>query len=201
MEWNGRRPHEWASVVLVTPEAAVGESFGHFVNRQRAMGRLDRIVVDECHIVLDSGPGGGWRSRMLGLRGLIKAEAQIVYLTATLRPADEAEFERLVGLPAGGVNGKGGVVWFRSATTRGNIRYQVLRYDSREEEEEDIVARLVEEKKERYKEKGGKIVVYYDTMRKTEQYAKRLEGLCYHRGVGNVETKRAIVRQLREGEQ
>ncbi|KAK4095671.1 P-loop containing nucleoside triphosphate hydrolase protein, partial [Parathielavia hyrcaniae] len=98
VEWSGRRPHEWASIVLVTPEAAVSESFGHFINRQRAMGRLDRIVVDECHVVLDSGAGGGWRSRMLGLRGLVKAETQLVYLTATLRPADEAEFGRLVGL-------------------------------------------------------------------------------------------------------
>ena len=74
VEWSGRRPHEWASVVLVTPEAAVRESFGHFINRQRAMGRLDRIVVDECYVVLDSRVEGGWRSRVVGLRGLVKAE-------------------------------------------------------------------------------------------------------------------------------
>ena len=74
VEWSGRWPYEWASVVLVTPEAAVGESFGHFINRQRAMGRLDRIIVDECYVVLDSGARGGWRSRVLGLRGLVKAE-------------------------------------------------------------------------------------------------------------------------------
>jgi hypothetical protein len=60
---------------LVTPELAVGESFGHFINRQRAMGRLDRIVIDEYHVVLDSGAAGGsWRSRILGLKGLVKAE-------------------------------------------------------------------------------------------------------------------------------
>ena len=41
-------------------------------------------------MVLDSGLGGGWRSRVLGLRELVKAETQLVYLTATLRPADEA---------------------------------------------------------------------------------------------------------------
>ena len=74
VEWSERRPYEWASVVLVTPKAAIGESFGHFINRQRAMGRLDRIIVDECYVVLDSGAGGGWRSRMLGLRGLVKVE-------------------------------------------------------------------------------------------------------------------------------
>jgi superfamily II DNA helicase RecQ len=31
-EWNSRRPHEWAQVVFVTPEAAVGEAFGHYIN-------------------------------------------------------------------------------------------------------------------------------------------------------------------------
>ncbi|KAK4233031.1 P-loop containing nucleoside triphosphate hydrolase protein, partial [Achaetomium macrosporum] len=178
VEWSGRRPHEWAPIVLVTPEAAVSESFGHFVNRQRAMGRLDRIVVDECHVVLDSGAGGAWRSRVLGLRGLVKAETQLVYLTATLRPADEAEFGRLVGLPAAGTR------WFRGATTRKNVRYEVRRYDAREEEEEDVVAALVEEKKARYGEEKGKIVVYCDTVKKAEQYARRLGGLCYHRNVG-----------------
>ncbi|KAK4031235.1 hypothetical protein C8A01DRAFT_21515, partial [Parachaetomium inaequale] len=63
------------SIVLVTPEAAISESFGHFVNRQRAIGRLDWIVVDEYYIVLDSGARGRWRSRILGLRRLAKAEA------------------------------------------------------------------------------------------------------------------------------
>ncbi|KAK3898445.1 P-loop containing nucleoside triphosphate hydrolase protein [Staphylotrichum tortipilum] len=196
VEWSGRRPHEWPSVVLVTPEAAVGESFGHFINRQRAMGRLDRIVVDECHVVLDSGAGGGWRSRMLWLRGLVKAEVQMVYLTATLRPADEAEFGRLVGLPAAG--GGRGTRWFRGTTTRGNVRYQVRRYDRQSEQEEDVVAALVEKKAAQYQEEGGKIVVYCDTVRKAEEYARRLGGLCYHQAVGTAEAKRAIVRQLWE---
>ncbi|KAH6612357.1 hypothetical protein C7974DRAFT_289225, partial [Boeremia exigua] len=72
VEWDSRKPQEWASVVLVTPESAVSESFGGFINRQRAMGRLDRIVVDKCHVVLDS--TSGWRTRMLALRDLVKAE-------------------------------------------------------------------------------------------------------------------------------
>ncbi|KAJ1677962.1 hypothetical protein EV182_005075, partial [Spiromyces aspiralis] len=144
-----------------------------------------------------------WRSRVLGLRELVKAETQLVYLTATLRPADEAEFGRLVGLPAGG-----GGQWFRGATTRRNVRYEVRRYDGRREKEEDIVAALVEEKKAKYgrdgrdgRDGGGKIVVYCDTVKKAEQYARRLGALCYHRKAGSAEVKQAIVRQLREGTQ
>ena len=31
-EWESRKPHEWALVVLVTPESAVSKSFGNFIN-------------------------------------------------------------------------------------------------------------------------------------------------------------------------
>ena len=64
-----------------------------------------------------------------------------------------------------------------------------------------VVAALVEEKKTQYEEEQGRIVVYYDTVKKAEQYARRLEGLCYHRNISSAETKRGIVRQLREGRQ
>jgi hypothetical protein len=61
------------------------------------MGRLDRIVVDECYVVLDS--LNGFRSWMLALRNLVQAETQIVYLTATLRLCEEQQFIEAMGLP------------------------------------------------------------------------------------------------------
>ena len=97
--------------------------------------------MDECHVVLDSGAGGSWRARMLELRTLAKAEVQMVYLTATLRPADEPAFGQLAGLPATGVR------WFRAATTRTNVRYEVRRYVSPDETEEAVVAALVATKR------------------------------------------------------
>jgi hypothetical protein len=107
-EWDVRRPHEWAQLILVTPEAAVGEAFGQFVNRQQAYGRLDRVVIDECHVVLDS--RGGWRSMILELRQLVRLQTQMVYLTATLMPSEEREFVRLMGLPV-----KEKIQWFYSS--------------------------------------------------------------------------------------
>jgi len=32
-EWDSRRPHESAQIMFVTPESAVGETFGHYINR------------------------------------------------------------------------------------------------------------------------------------------------------------------------
>jgi superfamily II DNA helicase RecQ len=86
--------------MFVTPEAAVSEAFRQYINRQRAIGRLDWIVVDECHVVLDS--LDGFRSRMLALRNLVQAETQMVYLTATLRPRKEQQFIKVIGLPPKG---------------------------------------------------------------------------------------------------
>ena len=94
---DSRKPHKWALVVLVTPELAVSESFRNFINKQQAIGRLERIVIDEYYIVLDLTLGQ--RTRILGLRDLVKAETQLVYLTATMRLGEQGEFIRLIGLP------------------------------------------------------------------------------------------------------
>src|SRR5699024_9816498 len=53
VEWDSRRPPDEASIVLVTPESALSVDFLTFLNRQRMCHRLDRIVVDECHIMLN----------------------------------------------------------------------------------------------------------------------------------------------------
>jgi superfamily II DNA helicase RecQ len=90
VEWSSEHPHEWAQVVIVVPEVAVSAPFESFLNRQRAMGRLDRVVVDEAHLVLES--TNNWRTQVLKLRNLIHADTQLMYLTATLEPKEESEF-------------------------------------------------------------------------------------------------------------
>jgi superfamily II DNA helicase RecQ len=189
-EWDSQRPHESAQIMFVTPEAAVGEGFGHYINRQRAMGRLDRIVVDECHVVLDSLEG--FRSRMLGLRSLTRAETQMVYLTATLRPSEEQQFIEVMGLPA-----KRACQWFRGSTTRKNIGYRVHGYETSEEEKE--VVKLVEALKRKYP-LPGQIIVYCGTVLRTVQMAEVLGAVCFHREVGSAEKKKEIVRQLTAGQ-
>jgi superfamily II DNA helicase RecQ len=189
VEWDSCRPQEWAQVVLVTPEAAVGEAFGHFINRQRAMGRLDRIVVDECHTVLDSTQG--WRSKLLELRNLVKVETQLVYLTATLKPKEEGEFRQLMGLPA-----KEECVWLRDRTSRKNIQYRIQDYNM--EEEVAAVVELVKELKQTYA-MPGKILVYCGTKARTIQLAKALDCVCYYRSVGSSQEKAEIVKQMAGG--
>lgn len=51
---DGTRLLYQVSIILVTPESAVTKAFTRFINEKKMMRQLDRIVVDECHVVLDS---------------------------------------------------------------------------------------------------------------------------------------------------
>jgi hypothetical protein len=91
-EWESRRPPDAAAVVMVTPESAVSKEFMTFLNRLRATRQLDRIVIDECHIVLSQ--RYDFRKEMQKLGKLVVAETQMVMLTATLPPSKEDELFR-----------------------------------------------------------------------------------------------------------
>lgn len=53
--WTSRGANRAAAIVFVTPESANTKMFRDFVNRLRVRQQLDRVVVDEYHMVLDAG--------------------------------------------------------------------------------------------------------------------------------------------------
>jgi hypothetical protein len=119
IEWETRRPPDEAAIVLVTPESALTKDFITFLNRQRLLYRLDRIVIDECHIVLNEQTD--FRPAMQQLGKLAQAKVQMVLLTATLPPNQEHRlWERMNFPPAS-------VCLFRDRTTRRNVAYRVWR--------------------------------------------------------------------------
>ncbi|KAG2000726.1 hypothetical protein GB937_010898, partial [Aspergillus fischeri] len=52
--WESWRPPDAASIVLVTPESAVSPDFQTFLNQLRWTRRLDWIMIDKCHVVLNN---------------------------------------------------------------------------------------------------------------------------------------------------
>jgi superfamily II DNA helicase RecQ len=188
VKWDSKHPYEWAQIVLMVPKVAVGAPFQSFLNRQRGMGRLDQVVVDECHVVLKSTQG--WRAQVLKLRTLVQAETQLVYLTATLKPKKESEFIQLMALPP-----KEESHWFRARTTQPNIAYSVHRFNQADKDKANVLARLVHKAKEQYP-LPGQIVVYYNSVQKTKRYAAMLGAVCFHRKSGTTEEKLALLRQL-----
>jgi len=84
--------------VLVTPESAVTKTFDTYINRLRSTYQLDRVVIDECHVVLDSGPDFRLKLRALGAE-IVQWGTQMIFLTATLPLRDEEEFFKTMCIP------------------------------------------------------------------------------------------------------
>jgi superfamily II DNA helicase RecQ len=172
--WESQRPNRVASIIFVTPESAVSKTFSTFVNRLKGTFQLDRVVVDECHTVLDSRPRFRPKLQKLG-RALVKMCTQLVFLTATLPPQDEEEFFKAIRIPYH--PGQPGL--FRAPTTRTNIRYQVQ--ESGDEHEDEVVCETVTEKLAQFP--GGKIIVYYREITRGKRLAQTLDCPFYHRNV------------------
>lgn len=136
-EWDGKNPPFWASIVLVTIESAVTKAFSRFINQKKMMRQLDRIVIDECHVVLES--TDKWRPQMKQLVEMGEKGTQVVYLTATMPPAEEKRFLQVMGIK------REEMQIMRDVTTRPNIQYSVVEFEK--DEEDQIVKELVQRKK------------------------------------------------------
>lgn len=61
-------------LVLVTPEAAIGDAFGSYLNYLRGLQQLDRITIDECHVVLND--PSQFRPQLQRLGELVRSKSQ-----------------------------------------------------------------------------------------------------------------------------
>jgi len=199
--WDSKRPTETASIVFVTPESAVTKTFGIFINRERAMHRLNRIVVDECHAILAS--RSNFQPKMQKLRELMMTGIQMVFMTATLRPRDEPRFCQSMN-----IIGKG-VQKFRASTSRPNIRYQIRRYVSTHEKGQDgkkqdscilAICQVVEELKLKYPAPAT-IIVYSRFVNQVEALGLALDFSIYHREVDSRNGKEQRVRDWMSGQE
>ena len=185
-EWGSRRPPDAAAIVLVTPESAVGEEFATFLNRLRATRQLDRIVIDECHIVLNR--RYDFRKEMQRLGKLAAAETQMVMLTATLPPSEEDELFRRMYVE------REQVELIRAVTARTNVAYRVVRVGkaAKKKEVEEMVVRTVRQKLRKHKK--GKVVVYGNSVPKVKELAQALGCHAYHhKGVGKASMLEDVV--------
>jgi superfamily II DNA helicase RecQ len=188
-EWDNRRPPDAAAVVLVTPESAVSGGFASFLNRLRAMQRLDRIVIDECHVVLSR--QDRFRKQLQQLGKLVAAETQMVLLTATLPPGEEKELYRRMYFEEDRVR------LLRARTGRVNVAYQVLKLSPRKGHGGDAaVLEVVRGRMQKHK--AGKTIVYCNTVGKATRLAEALGCGAYH---STAVDKERMLEAFREGSQ
>ncbi|KAK1919461.1 hypothetical protein P3342_013200 [Pyrenophora teres f. teres] len=188
-KWDGRRPPYWARIVLVTPESAVTKAFGRFIDEKRMLHQLDRIVIDECHVLLESTQD--WRPDLLKMAEMTEKGTQVVYLTATLPPTLQPAFLQTAGLDAQTVT-----ICRDESTTRTNIAYQVLEYTRGTLEK--VLVELVAAKRRKYGP-GAQIIVYCPTVDETKRLARLLQCSAYYREMGSDEEKARMVRSFTLG--
>lgn len=70
-EWASDRAPGEVALVFVTPESALTKRFHNYLEGLRAMARLDRFVVDECHTILEGTPAFRPKLRELSQLALI----------------------------------------------------------------------------------------------------------------------------------
>lgn len=118
LEWHPGESRE-AALVLVSAEAASSKDFIKYARRLIVEQKLDRIVIDECHLTVIAAE---YRPSMVELTAIRSLRTQFVYLTATLPPSMRAEFEERNYLHCPTV--------IRAPSNRLNIFYIVRKIDT-----------------------------------------------------------------------
>lgn len=116
--WHEDRLHAVPSLVLIDIDLAVSERARSFLRALYANNRLDRIVLDEAHLLLTA---SHYREK-LGLLGALRSiPCPFVCMTATLPPSAEVELKRLLAMTQPQM--------LRASSDRPNLEYQVKPLD------------------------------------------------------------------------
>ncbi|KAN0099057.1 P-loop containing nucleoside triphosphate hydrolase protein, partial [Hyaloscypha variabilis] len=112
------------NLTLVSIETIVTSSFIRQVQQLITSSKLDRIIVDECHLLITA---RSYRSIMFRFRELLVLRTQFVFLTGTLPYSFEDELKRSLLLDNLSI--------IRASSTRLNISYRVRVYKYIDEEQ------------------------------------------------------------------
>ena len=178
--------------MLATPEKATEPEFMTFVGRLRQAKRLDRIVIDEAHVILNDRLD--FRKHLQAMGRLGAAETQMVLLTATLPPSMESSlWDRMYWQP-------NEVRLIRASTVRKNIGYSVVDGGKTKQERYARLECIVEEVLTDTDNPEGKVVVMCESRANTEEIMESGMFPCeaFH-GKMSAERRAEILEEFRDG--
>jgi superfamily II DNA helicase RecQ len=115
-QWPQARD-SWPRVVIISAEAASSDDFLQWAADLRVSGRLDRVVIDECHLTFTA--AHDYRKKLHGLVRLRSLGCPFVFLTGTLPPLSQRDFEEAMHLQE--------VRYIRASSHKTNTKYSVAR--------------------------------------------------------------------------
>jgi len=179
--FNARSPPDSSRLVFTTPETFLSSDFRDFVNRLRITQQLDRVIIDECHVILNSKQS--FRKRLARLGEVVELNTQLILLTATLPPRYEVDLLRNLFLESSRPK------ITRSSTERVNIGYSVRRVDSKEE-----ILTIIREEEKRYSQ--DRLLIYTRTRELAREYSRVLDYPTYY---SNSSEKERVLSDFLEG--
>ena len=174
IEWKHGESNAATVVVVSADLAGDTTSNGNFLGYAGMLssrGLLERVVVDECHLVFTS---SDWRPKLAKLKNLRVLACPMVLLTATLPPVREVELEQSMGVRC--------ATYIRASTVRVNTRYLVS-WCARGKAPETAVA--MGRRQQQLLAGGEKGIVYSRSKQQCEQLAEALGCLYYHADVAD----------------
>ncbi|KAG8724965.1 hypothetical protein FRC09_011290 [Ceratobasidium sp. 395] len=181
-EWS-LGAHFEDGVVVSSIESAGKPAFATWLDVMKTQLRLNRIVVDEAHMVVTE---ADYRVAMRNLQGLVEAGVPIVCLSATMPPTTLPALHRALGRPSFNV--------IRESTLRSNIALHALIFASR-----DAAVKALQRHARRYQselEAGEGILIQCRTRDDSEQMARSLRAPCYHGGMHQDDKDDAALRWI-----
>ena len=184
MEWLPGEKRE-SELVLVTAEAASTGDFLKYARTLIAQQKLDRIVIDECHLTITA---AGYRQSIVDLVVIRSLRTQFVYLTATLPPSMQAEFEERNHLLHPKV--------IRASSNRPNIFYMVRKATNGQGSLLEQAAAEAQDAWDRsvlFDKSRDKIILYVRTRDEAKDLADLLDCSAYTARSGSAAEKDAII--------
>jgi superfamily II DNA helicase RecQ len=184
LEWLPGERRE-ASLVLISVEAASTKDFLKYAQSLVTQQKLDRIVIDECHLTVTAAE---YRPSIVELAVVRSLRTQFVYLTATLPPSMQAEFEERNHLMR--------PVIIRSSSNRPNIFYVVRKATNGKG---SLLQQAAAEAQNAWERPGqldhsrDKIIMYVRTRDEAEELSGLLGCNSYTAESGSPEEKKAIL--------
>lgn len=189
--WNAnsdRHPHHIGIPLLfVSVEQAVRARFRAFLGQLDAIGALARIVFDEAHLVLTA---VSYRPKMSLVRHLRQLSCQVVFLTATLPPLLQSQFEERLLLKDPRV--------IRSRSFRPDITYRIRH--SSDANLLEYVCRTVTSMLHHYRhDPDARLLVYTITRPDADDVSERLGCPKYYSDSGDASEKARAMQTWRDG--
>lgn len=186
LEWTPGERCEVA-LVIVSTEAASMKDFVKYARSFVACQKLDCIVVDECHLTVTAVE---YRPTIVDGTALRCLHTQFVYMTATLLPLIQAEFQKQNYLVC--------LTTIRVSSNQTNIFYIVQKADLQKGnllEQAAVEVCDAQNKSDLFDYSCDKIIIYIRTQDEADQLASNLSCETYTLQSSDPREKKNILQQ------